>query len=205
MKPVLQLDPMEDMRQRLLRDEEVQSMIAMRAYEIYVSRGADPGKETEDWFQAENEIIGFLIAEELGKGLELVESKPVIGKKPAITSPSRVQRKTALNPELGALAQPAPAQDLATVSVPDKLVPKAKPSKVKPSEVKADKPKGARADKNVVSGKTAAAVKDKGTSAEPTPPKKASGKKMAPAQAPAKGSTASAKKGTGSRKTPEPR
>jgi hypothetical protein len=199
MKPVLQLDPLEDMRQRLLRDEEVQSMIAMRAYEIYVNRGAQPGREAEDWFQAENEIIGFLIAEELGKGLEPYEQKPVTRKKAAITSP-KVQRKTALDPEVGPVEEAAPAQDLSPVSVQEKAVPKANPSKVK-----TDKPNSARATKAAVSGKTSAAPKNKPTPAEPTAPKKASAKKAASAKAPAKGSTASAKKGTGSRKTPESR
>jgi hypothetical protein len=199
MKPVLQLDPMEDMRQRLLRDEEVQSMIAMRAYEIYVSRGAEPGREAEDWFQAENEIIGFLIAEELGKGLEPYEQKPVTRKKTAITSP-KVQRKTTLDPEavsIGNAAQTAPPQDLSPVSVQEKPVPKAKPVRVK-----TDNPKAARATKSAVSGKANAAAKGKETSAEPAGTKKASAKKADSAKTSPKASTASAKKGTGTRKMP---
>jgi hypothetical protein len=54
----------EDLRRRLLRDEQVQMMISMRAYEIYKMRGSEPGHDAEDWFRAENEILTFLIQEE---------------------------------------------------------------------------------------------------------------------------------------------
>jgi DUF2934 family protein len=40
-------------RQELLRDE-----IARRAYEIYVQRGGENGKDVEDWLRAEKEIGG---------------------------------------------------------------------------------------------------------------------------------------------------
>ncbi len=32
--------------------------IARRAYEIYVARGKSGGRETEDWYQAERELLG---------------------------------------------------------------------------------------------------------------------------------------------------
>jgi len=32
--------------------------IALRAYEIYVGRGAEAGREIEDWLQAESELMG---------------------------------------------------------------------------------------------------------------------------------------------------
>lgn len=32
--------------------------IARRAYEIYVARGKAGGRETEDWYQAERELLG---------------------------------------------------------------------------------------------------------------------------------------------------
>ncbi len=35
-----------------------QSDIALRAYEIYVARGAEPGREIDDWLQAESELMG---------------------------------------------------------------------------------------------------------------------------------------------------
>jgi hypothetical protein len=34
-----------------------QDAIARRAYELHLSRGAGPGREAEDWFQAEEELI----------------------------------------------------------------------------------------------------------------------------------------------------
>jgi len=36
----------------LSRDEEIRR----RAYEIYLERGEQPGRETEDWLQAEREL-----------------------------------------------------------------------------------------------------------------------------------------------------
>lgn len=30
--------------------------IAVRAYEIYIARGAQEGRDLEDWYQAENEL-----------------------------------------------------------------------------------------------------------------------------------------------------
>ncbi len=32
--------------------------IARRAYELYLERGAEPGRETEDWFRAEADLRG---------------------------------------------------------------------------------------------------------------------------------------------------
>jgi Protein of unknown function (DUF2934) len=38
-------------RQELSKEE-----IAHRAYELYVQRGGEPGKDVEDWVRAENEL-----------------------------------------------------------------------------------------------------------------------------------------------------
>jgi Protein of unknown function (DUF2934) len=35
--------------------------IAQRAYELYVRRGREPGKEIEDWDRAEKELTGEVI------------------------------------------------------------------------------------------------------------------------------------------------
>jgi acetyl-CoA acetyltransferase len=35
-----------------LRDQEIKS----RAYELFIARGAEPGRELEDWLQAEREL-----------------------------------------------------------------------------------------------------------------------------------------------------
>ncbi|HEY6331876.1 MAG TPA: DUF2934 domain-containing protein, partial [Blastocatellia bacterium] len=67
MNTELDKDSMERLRENLLADEEVRVLISMRAYEIYINRGAAPGREADDWFQAESEILPILINEELNK------------------------------------------------------------------------------------------------------------------------------------------
>ena len=52
----------EELRQRMLRDADVQEMIRARAYEIYRMRGLQPGSAAHDWFQAEGEVLAFLLA-----------------------------------------------------------------------------------------------------------------------------------------------
>ena len=52
----------EELRQRMLRDADVQEMIHDRAYEIYLMRGLQPGGAAQDWFQAESEVLAFLLA-----------------------------------------------------------------------------------------------------------------------------------------------
>jgi hypothetical protein len=37
---------------------ELEQRIRERAYEIYLARGGAPGKELEDWLQAEHEVVG---------------------------------------------------------------------------------------------------------------------------------------------------
>lgn len=54
----------EERREQLIRDERVRQMIRVRAYEIYQMRGPQPGSQAQDWFQAENEVLAFLIADE---------------------------------------------------------------------------------------------------------------------------------------------
>ena len=47
-------------REDLLRNPDVQRMIAERAYLISQSRGFEGGHEMEDWLRAEHEIIDYL-------------------------------------------------------------------------------------------------------------------------------------------------
>jgi hypothetical protein len=61
----MKLESTEELRARLLADEQIHSLIAMRAYEIFLLRGGAPGHETDDWFQAEAEILKFVIDEEV--------------------------------------------------------------------------------------------------------------------------------------------
>lgn len=56
------MESLEELRDRLLREERVQLMVRTRAYEIYQMRGGQPGWESHDWLQAETEVLTFLIA-----------------------------------------------------------------------------------------------------------------------------------------------
>jgi hypothetical protein len=47
---------------RAANNQPTQEEIALRAYLIYLKRGAAPGSEFEDWMQAERQLLG-----EIGK------------------------------------------------------------------------------------------------------------------------------------------
>ena len=53
----MQRESIEEIRRRLLRDEQVQDLIRMRAYEIYQLREGQPGQDAENWFRAEHETL----------------------------------------------------------------------------------------------------------------------------------------------------
>jgi hypothetical protein len=50
----------EQLREILLSREDVKETISTRAYDIYLNRGAEPGRDLEDWLQAENEVLASL-------------------------------------------------------------------------------------------------------------------------------------------------
>lgn len=81
---------LEQLRQRLLGDEHVRSMIEIRAYEIFQQRGGEQGHEVENWFQAEGEILAFMIEEESTRHVEAAAAERV---KPAVVK-STVEVKT---------------------------------------------------------------------------------------------------------------
>ncbi len=81
-------DNLEELRERLLREENVQQMIRARAYEIYRMRGAQPGAAAGDWFQAESEVLAFLLAHESHR----TDAKPS-EQAAGATSPSDVQKE----------------------------------------------------------------------------------------------------------------
>jgi hypothetical protein len=68
-------ESIEELRARLLRDPEIQTMIKMRAYEIYQLRGGEPGYQAEDWFRAEGEVLEFLIEEESRRTAETTDTE----------------------------------------------------------------------------------------------------------------------------------
>jgi hypothetical protein len=63
-------ESLEELRERLLRNEHAQELIRMRAFEIYKLRGGVSGSEAHDWFQAESEVLTFLIDEESRRASE---------------------------------------------------------------------------------------------------------------------------------------
>jgi hypothetical protein len=84
-------ESIDELRERLLRDDQVLDMIRMRAYEIYQMRGNEPGREAEDWFLAEVEVIGFLIDQESRNLPEVddsaISAKPEASQQPVAPAP----------------------------------------------------------------------------------------------------------------------
>jgi len=83
-------ESIDELRERLLRDDQVLDMIRMRAYEIYQMRGNEPGREAEDWFMAEVEVIGFLIDQESrtmpGDYTSAISAEPEASQQPVATA-----------------------------------------------------------------------------------------------------------------------
>jgi hypothetical protein len=84
----------EELRRRLLDDPQVRQMVAMRAYELYEQRGRVPGREAEDWLQAEREVVSFLIEEESRRLTEELIPRP------------KIEEIEGVQPEPGASAEP---------------------------------------------------------------------------------------------------
>lgn len=108
-------ETLEELRERLLRQHNVQQMIRVRAYEIYRMRGGQPGGEAQDWFHAESEVLAFLLADESGRVHEEA------GSTSAERAPSAaVEAPAVKKPRSRAGAKPAAAQTAA----PKKAAPK---------------------------------------------------------------------------------
>ena len=69
----LELDPRhapllkesEGLRIQLLGNDGIRERVSFRAYELYERRGADHGRDLEDWAKAENEVLSPLIEQKL--------------------------------------------------------------------------------------------------------------------------------------------
>jgi len=75
----------EELRRRMLRDADIQEMIRARAYEIYRMRGIQPGSAAHDWFQAESEVLSFLLAHH---DEQVTEPRSELVASPSTTVPS---------------------------------------------------------------------------------------------------------------------
>lgn len=58
------------------RKELSNEEIARRAYELYVQRGAEPGKELEDWVRAEQELSKGIALGPVRKGAQASRTQP---------------------------------------------------------------------------------------------------------------------------------
>ena len=133
-------ESIEELRARLLRDPEVQTMIRMRAYEIYRIRGEEPGRQAEDWFQAQGEVLEFLIEEESRHAAEETQVVHAMAASPAgepVEQPSRPVEHTAAN------AESETALGVWSATEPDSA--KLAPPLGKATEFQTDGPKQSRA------------------------------------------------------------
>ncbi len=60
---------------RATKNQPTQEEIALRAYQIYLKRGATPGNEFEDWVEAERQLIENGKASENGHSKQRRKSK----------------------------------------------------------------------------------------------------------------------------------
>ena len=160
-------ETVDEIRTTLLRDERVVHAIQHRAYEIWVLRGRQEGRAEEDWRLAENEVVGFLIEQELRNAVDqpafaddVVEVADVV----VIATPFATED---IAPE------PIPEADLIIVA-----------EVTTPAEGKAKKPRTRSTTKSTTQskrlGKTATEGDRKATPAKKTvPAKKATTKKAA--------------------------
>lgn len=81
-------ESLNELRERLLSDEHAQELIRMRAFEIYSLRGEQPGGEAHDWFQAESEVLKFLIEEESSRPWDSQSAGAPTEPKGAASSPT---------------------------------------------------------------------------------------------------------------------
>ncbi|MFY9554853.1 MAG: DUF2934 domain-containing protein [Blastocatellia bacterium] len=123
-------ESLEGLRDRLLREERVQRMIRLRAYEIYQMRGNQTGGEAHDWFQAESEVLAFLIATESGRGDQ--DEKPT----------SRIETPRTVSPASKTPVQPGKPRSRA----PAKAAKVKQPAPAKAVSKKAPTPKPARSN-----------------------------------------------------------
>ena len=61
----LLLKETEALRNHLLLNDGIRESVSFRAYELFERRGADHGRDLEDWTKAENEILSPLIEQKL--------------------------------------------------------------------------------------------------------------------------------------------
>jgi DUF2934 family protein len=158
-------ESIEELRIRLLRDPEIQTMIRMRAYEIYQLRGGQPGYQGEDWFRAEGEVLEFLIEEESRRASETNEteartaSASSVGSNAATSARSSVENPTAESAREIAGAEPTSSSGVWSATEPHSAT--LAPQIGKATEFQIDAPKKPRASSKSTSAKSASTRKAK--------------------------------------------
>jgi len=64
-RDALLLKQTEELRIHLLGNDGIRERVSSRAYELYERRGADHGRDLEDWVEAEHEVLSPLIEQKL--------------------------------------------------------------------------------------------------------------------------------------------
>jgi DUF2934 family protein len=72
----------EELRNQLLGNDGIREKVSLRAYELFERRGADHGRDLEDWAQAEKEVLSPLIEQKLKPSRE-TPKEPVKSVTPA--------------------------------------------------------------------------------------------------------------------------
>ena len=78
----------EELRTHLLGNDGIRERVSSRAYELYEKRGADHGRDLEDWVAAENEVLSALIEQKLKLSRRTSEATAEI-----VTPAKRLSRK----------------------------------------------------------------------------------------------------------------
>ena len=83
-----------EMRERILRNDTVRAWISKRAYELHQLGGHEYGKATQDWLNAESELLALAsVLEEIFRS-KSTPQQAVNERRKAKTSPKSQRRRT---------------------------------------------------------------------------------------------------------------
>jgi hypothetical protein len=80
-------------------------LISQRAYELYLIRGGEHGRDFEDWLQAEQDVLSSLSLAETSISDEPVKAKRAPRKKATAAKPATTRRKKKAESEPTASAE----------------------------------------------------------------------------------------------------
>lgn len=177
-------ESIEDLRDRLLRDSEIQHLIRMRAYEIYKLRGGEPGHQAEDWLRAEGEILQYLLEEEARRNMEMsnIEAQAAHAASAVSGSVSTVRPTVEQSPQPSkdaASAQPSGSIGVWSATEPHSATLAPPVGNATEFQIDAPKKSRSRASSKPASVKSASTktVSTKAVSTKPAPPRKTKAEK----------------------------